>query len=128
MATRGPKRPVTPPVADVHNGTRAAELVKIVNSAFDRFSGAIDELESAIGMLFMGDYVGWKVLVIVHSKRTIRKYEDILGIKVREFFPEEGACSLRSVGYEVALKLGNFWKAVSGDISIPDRREITKGN
>lgn len=69
--------------------------------------------------------MGWRVLVLIHNKRTIRKYEDILDINVREFFPAEASQSHRSVGYSIAKKIGNFWKAVSGDIKIDNRREIS---
>jgi hypothetical protein len=75
-------------------------------------------------MLMLGDYVGWKVLVVIHNKRTIRKYEEILGISVRDFFPEEGPVAQRSLGYRIATEIGNFWKVVSGDIPIEDRREL----
>ncbi len=114
----------TPPVGQVHPPERAAQLAAIVNDALNRFSGNSDELEKAIGMLMFGDYVGWKVLVIIHNKRTVRKYEEILGISIREFFVEEGPIALRSLGYSVAKDLGNFWKAVSGDVPIEDRREL----
>jgi hypothetical protein len=119
----------TPPVSQVHPSPRAEQLVALVNDAVKRFSGSSDELETAIGMLMLGDYVGWKVLVIIHNKRTIRKYEEILGINIREFFPEEGPIAKRSLGYEIAKTVGNFWKVVSGDISIEHRRELasTKG-
>ena len=122
MATK-PKYP-TPPVTNIHPPARAGELSRIVNNALDRYSGTFDELEKAIGLLMLGDYVGWKVLVLIHNKRTIRKYEEILGINIREFFVEEGPTAMRSVGYDVALKLGNFWKAVSGDVPIENRREL----
>lgn len=115
----------TPAVEDVHPEARATQLIRIVNESVDRFVGVSEELEKAIGMLMIGDYVGWKVLVIWHNKRTIRKYEEILGINIREFFPEVGAIAMRSVGYEIALKLGSFWKIVSGDISVEKRRDLT---
>lgn len=104
---------------------REAEFIRIEREAVANFHGQLDDLEAALGMLRMGDYMGWRVLVLIHNKRTIRKYEDILGIKVREFFHEEGSQSHRSYGYNIAKKLGNFWKAVSGDIKIENRREIT---
>lgn len=119
------KKHPTPPVEQVHPTDRAEQLAQIVNGALDRFSGQFDDLEKAIGMLMLGDYVGWKVLVLIHNKRTVRKYEEILNISVREFFPEEGPAAMRSIGYEVAVKLGNFWKAVSGDIPIENRRELS---
>lgn len=115
----------TPSVQQVHPIERARKLALVANRAFARFEGQFDDLEKAIGMLMLGDYVGWKVLVLVHNKRTIRKYEEILSISVREFFHEEGPAALRSNGYRAALRRGNFWKAVSGDISIERRRELS---
>lgn len=79
-------------------------------------------------MLVLGDYMGWKVLIIMHNKRTVRKYEEILGISVREFFPEEGPIALRSLGYSFAKELGNYWKVVSGDVAVEARRELADPN
>lgn len=105
---------------------QVAELETIERSAVANYRGQLDDLEKAIGLLRIGHHVGWKVLVLVHNKRTIKKYEQILGINIREFFPEEGPSSDRSIGYTIAKNLGNFWKAVSGDIKIENRREIDK--
>ncbi len=104
---------------------REAELIKIEREAIASFSGVLDDLEAALGVLRMGDYFGWRVLLIIHNKRTIRKYEEILNIKVREFFPEEGSQTSRSYGYKIAKAIGNFWKVVSGDIKVENRREIS---
>lgn len=100
------------------------QLVEIERHAIANFHGMIDELEAALGVLRMGHHVGWKLLVFAHNKRTIRKYEEILGINFREVFPEEGPFAPRSKGYMLAKQLGNFWKAVSGDIKIEGRREL----
>jgi hypothetical protein len=62
--------------------------------------------------------------VIIHNKRTIRKYEEILGINIREEFPEEGPDCMRPNGYRAAKVVDNFWKAVSGDKRIEGRRII----
>lgn len=98
------------------------KLEEIEENAIAGFTGQLDELESALGMLRMGHHFGWKVLYIIHSKRTIRKYEDILGIKIREIFHEKGPSSYRSYGLQFAEMCTNFWKAAGGDIKIPDRR------
>ena len=100
------------------------QLKEIQENAIAAFVGQLDELESALGMLAMGHHFGWKVLYIIHSKKTIRKYEDILGIKIREVFPEKGPSSYRSYGLTLAEKIGNFWKVAGGDIKIPDRRKV----
>lgn len=102
---------------------QAKRTAEVVQGAMDRFSGSFDDLEAAIGMFVLGHYVGWKVLVLIHSKRTIRKYEEILGIKVREEFPEEASESDRSIAYSAAKHVSNFWKAVSGEAQAFDRDE-----
>ncbi len=110
------------------NLERIEQLHEIERKAFANFTGQFDELEAAIGMLHLGDHLGWKPLVLIHNKRTIRKYEEILGINIREFFPEEGPSSHRSIGYTIAKKIGNFWKAVSGELKNEElkaqRREV----
>ena len=95
---------------------RAVQLYEIERDAFARFTGSFDDLEAAIGLLHLGDQTGWKPLVLIHNKRTVRKYEEILAINLREFFPEEGPSAYRSIGYKIAKQIGNFWKAVSGEV------------
>lgn len=105
----------------------AAEMLRRVDVTVREFRGNFDELESALGMLLLGRLVGWKVLALIHNKRTIRKYEQILGISIREEFCEEGPLAHKSVAYEVVKKLGQYWKAVSGDVRVQDRRELKDG-
>ena len=103
------------------------ELKKIQDielEAMAKFKGQIDELESALGFLKVGIQVGWKPMTIMHSKQTFKKYERILGIDARSFFPEETLASSFSRGYRIAKTLSNFWKAVSGDTKIENRREL----
>lgn len=103
----------------------AQALLRKLDESIVNFEGPFEELESAMGMLILGRLVGWKVLVLIHNKRTIRKYEDILGINIREVFPEEGPFAAKSVALETVKKLGNFWKAVNGEVRIEDRRELS---
>jgi len=105
---------------------RAAELERIEKEAIANFKGQLDQLEASLGMLRMGDHFGWKVLVLIHNKRTLRNYESILDIKVREFFDEEGSSWERSKGYAFIKKVGNFWKGVSGEIKIDGKRDISE--
>lgn len=100
------------------------QLIDIELNAIAGFTGQLDELESALGMLLMGHHFGWKVLYLIHSKKTIRKYEDILGIKIRDIFLETGPSSYRSVGLALAMKASNFWKVVSGEDKIENLRKI----
>lgn len=117
---RKPKNEVIAKLTD----EQRQQLLDIQETAIAAFEGQLDELESALGMLTMGHHFGWKVLYLIHSKKTIRKYEDILGIKIRDIFPEKGPSSYRSYGLNLAEKIGNFWKVAGGDIKIPDRRKV----
>lgn len=103
---------------------REMELIGIERRAVANFTGDLGDLTAALGFLKMGEYFGWRVLVLIHNKRTIRKYEEILDIEIRSFFPEEGPIAERSIGYLFAKRVGQFWKAVSGDVKIEQRREI----
>jgi hypothetical protein len=105
---------------------RESELVRIEREALANYRGGFDDFELAIAILRTGDYMGWKPLVLIHNKRTIRKAEEILNINIREFFPPEGSIAERSVGYLIAKKLKKFWKVVSGDVKVEDRREISE--
>ncbi|MDP9087126.1 MAG: hypothetical protein M3O26_00050 [Pseudomonadota bacterium] len=103
----------------------AAALSSRLDEIARKYAGSFDELESALGMMTLGRLFGWKVLVLIHNKRTIKNYEEILGIKVREEFPEEGPLFYKSVAYGFIQKIGEFWKGVSGDIKIPERRTLS---
>jgi hypothetical protein len=112
-------KPETPPLTD-EQSTRFAEIAR---NAVHNFEGSSDELEAALGMYILGVYMGWKPLVLMHSKKTVRKYEQILGITVREEFDEEGPTSERSRAFGIARGVSNFWKAVSGEDKSIDKSE-----
>lgn len=100
-----------------------SQLREIEEYAIANFRGDLCQLESAMGMLRMGHHFGWRVLYLIHTKQTIRKYEDILGVKIRDVFPETGPSSYRSVGLNLAMRFNNFWKVVGGDTKIPRKKE-----
>ncbi len=99
------------------------ELREIEAEAIARFKGDLTLLEAALGMLRLGHHVGWKVLYMIHSKKTIRNYEEILGIEVRQVFKDIGPSSYRSIGLNLAQRFSNFWKVAGGDIKIPRRKD-----
>jgi hypothetical protein len=102
------------------------ELVDFVHNIVCEYSGPAGDLEAALGMLFLGRYVGWRALYVMHSKKTIAKYEGILGVKVQAFFEPEGPDAHRSPGYQMAKSRPSFWKVISGEDAIErrDRQRI----
>lgn len=100
-----------------------AQLKQIETEAITNFQGDLTQLEAALGMLRLGHHLGWKVLYLIHSKKTIRTYEEILNRKIRDIFEETGPSSYRSIGFNLAQRYSNFWKVAGGDIKIPRRQD-----
>lgn len=94
------------------------EIFGIIDRAVDKFDGNLDELESAIGMLMLGRHYGWRVILLIHSPNTVRKYLKILDLKnLRDVLPEVGVLAHRSTAWRLVDGTQNFWKAVRGQLS-----------
>ncbi len=63
MAPKTPHKSV-PHIAPI-TPEDAKRLVDIVDKAIYEFEGDVHHLEAAIGMLFLGRYVGWKPLLLM---------------------------------------------------------------
>jgi hypothetical protein len=129
MATKRPKPTATPRAT----AEQAIERYQLLDQVIRDATGQLDEVESALGMYMIGFHFGWKVLYMIHSKRTIAKYEAILGIKVNEVFDPVGPDADRTNAYKIINAVSNFWKVVSGDekppIDVDDKRSlIPKGS
>ncbi|KAB2308491.1 hypothetical protein F8A87_12385 [Betaproteobacteria bacterium SCN2] len=92
-----------------------AELVTLIDKAIMKFRGNGDELENAIGAFMLGRKMGWRPLFLIHSPKSIKKYEAILSIDFREVMPEVGPKAKNSVAWKVAQTVTNFWKLVKGE-------------
>ena len=101
------------------------ELVELCDEAVRKYKGNAHELERAIGSLFLGRQMGWKVLYLIHDRKTVRKYAEILGVDFREVLPEETEYSRKSMAWKLAQKLENFWKAVKREIPGMNTPEMT---
>lgn len=103
----------------------AKRLIDLIDEAIYDFQGNFDHLEAAIGMLLVGRHIGWRPLLLIHNKRTIRNYQEILGdIDIKKFLPDETPRSTRSFAYRASKAIGRFWKAVSGEVPLENRREM----
>ena len=98
------------------NTLKLKKFDKIFDKAIKDYKGNVQILETAIGALIVGQQVGWKVLLLIHDKKTIRKYEKALGINFRDHMGETGPLSNKSIAWCAVQKVSNFWKAVSGEI------------
>lgn len=103
------------------------DLLSLIDRAIDSYQGPLDVLESAIGVLIVGRQYGWRVMMLVHSPSTIRKYMKILGIRhLREVLPEVGVFAHRSRAWRLVENTQGFWKAVRGQLSGVRTAEVDK--
>lgn len=92
------------------------ELAAHLDERVRAFRGYIPDLEHAIGALFVGRQMGWKVLLLIHDRTTIKRYEKTLGLEFREpNMPEVGKYAHKSVAWVAVQKVASFWKAVKGE-------------
>lgn len=90
------------------------DQTKRTTKAIETYKGQMPVLESAIGALAIGQKFGWRVLQIVHSSATLKKYERVLDLKFKDVCPERTDLSRKSVGLAVADKIQSFWAVALG--------------
>ena len=92
------------------------EFNKIISDAVDNFKGDLNQLEAAIGMLAVGRRFGWRVMYLIHTRKTIAKLEKILLVKIRDVLDETSDRTERSKAWKLLQGVNNFWKAAKGEI------------
>jgi hypothetical protein len=100
-----------------------SKIIQHLDSRIEKFGGQLPTLESAMGAYLVGRRFGWKVLYLVHDKKTMRKYEDILGFRFRDELDPESDLSKKSLAFRLQKKITNFWKAVSGEMKVTYKGE-----
>jgi len=102
------------------------QLVIAIKAAVKRFSGYGPTLESAIGAVFVGKEMGWRVLRLIHNEKTIRQYESILGLRFKVQMQDETPLSQKSYGFVFAEKIKSFSKLLRGEVSYDKRSYFKK--
>jgi hypothetical protein len=67
-------------------------------------------------ILMVGRRIGWKPLLLIHDKKTIRQNEGILDIDIRRDLTEVGERADKSIAWKLVQEVSSFWKAVRGEI------------
>jgi hypothetical protein len=106
------------------NGLFTEEDSKIIFEAAGRYGGNATVLSAAIGAYVIAKLYGWKVVRLMHSNSVYTKYQRIMGVDFADISPPEGPFAEASLGYTFVKKMGEFWKGVRGQISVPDRQEF----
>jgi len=101
------------------------EVFNQIEKRFDKFKGNVHEFESAAGALIVGQYVGWKVLLLMHDRKTIKKYGDHLDIDYKDWMEPIGKRADKSIAWNLMKKVEDFWKVIKGEIKGIKSPDIT---
>jgi hypothetical protein len=107
------------------------EVIEKADAEFKTFKGQITDFESAIGALILGRHVGWRILLLVHDRRTIAKYEKLLNVNFRDVLEEVGELAHKSVAWSYINKSPKlsklFWKYVRGEVPLEGKGQVKAG-
>jgi len=92
------------------------DLPQALDKHIKAFQGDLTKLERAIGIYVLGLRMGYRPMLLIHDKRTLRECEEILGVDLQAAWPQEGPIAHKSVAWVAVQKISNFWKAVKGEI------------
>lgn len=101
------------------------EFDKELCDKIDTIRGDLVVVESAIGALIMGQHYGKRVLQLMHSPATLRKYEALLGIKYADYCEQRTELSTRVTGIKYWDKVGGFWAIVMGKKPLKNKGHAT---
>ena len=93
------------------------ELVAHIDTVIKNYRGNSEKLSNAIGVYMLARHLGWRPTFLLHSIKTIKMYESILGLKFQETTPEINYKSEKLVAWVLAKKVSNFWKLVKGEVA-----------
>jgi hypothetical protein len=97
----------------------------LICQAWHDYEGDVTVFESAVGVLLVGRLLGYDALRVLHSWRTLRKYEGILGISFKDF-PGRTAESQRLNGIRRADKFAQFWKALGAGVASEPQAKVLR--
>ncbi len=109
-------------------GFLTKEQNEALSKSIDNYRGQAYTLESALGAVLVGHRFGWRVLKLIHSPSTYRKYEKILGVSFEEICPERGPKAKKSLGLKIADRLNSFWAVATGKKKVPNKAMLDDGS
>jgi hypothetical protein len=89
------------------------ELMIKIEDVTKEYSGLIDHLYEAVGMIVVGRLFGWRVMRLVSSRRCWSLASEIFG-DPKELMPERGRYAHKSYGLRIVDAVGGYWDFIKG--------------
>jgi len=103
------------------------EMNALIDKVSSEFTGQIDDLSAAIGILVLGRLYGWRVMRLVSNRRHWAVANKIFG-DMKKLLPERGKYAHKSIGLKIADKFGDYWALIRGSVKVipeKERRKVT---
>ena len=106
------------------------EMMKKIDDVMLSFTGQFDDLSQIVGMIVLGRQYGWRVIRLVHSRRSwtlaCKYFGDLKLILPKDGKPEYVR---KSVGFAVVDALGRYWEFIKGntnrdDLPVHERKKL----
>lgn len=98
----------------------------IICRAWEKYEGSTEVIESAIGALIVGRLAGYDALRMVHSWKTLKNYEEKLGVSFKEILNATTPDTDRIGGIRRAKKFKALWRALAAGVgSEPGARDLS---
>jgi hypothetical protein len=89
------------------------EMLDLMELKANEFTGIGGDLISAVGVLVLSRFYGWRVMRLIASRRQWNVTVKIFG-NIKKMTPERGQYARKSVGLAIADKLGDYWSYMRG--------------
>jgi hypothetical protein len=100
-----------------------------VDTLLDRCQAGDDitVFAAAMGAYALARRMGWKPVSLIYSRKTIAKYEKLLGIDFKVSCPEVGQRADKSMAWhhlvQVQEKLDTLWKYIRRELPVENARD-----
>jgi hypothetical protein len=95
-----------------------AELMTKIEELTKDYKGDISHFYEAVGMVVVGRLFGWRVMRLVSGRRVWEDATKLFG-DPKVLMVERGKYAYKSVGLELAEKLGDYWEIIKRHKSMP---------
>lgn len=89
------------------------EMLDLMELKASEYQGIGGDLVSAVGVFVLSRFYGWRVIRLIASRRQWNVTIKIFG-NIKAFTPERGKYARKSVGLDIADKIGDYWAYVRG--------------
>ena len=89
------------------------EMLDLMELKASEFTGIGGDLVSAVGVLVLSRFYGWRVMRLIVSRRQWNVAVKIFG-DIKKMTPERGQYARKSIGLALADKIGDYWSYMRG--------------